>query len=91
MAAEHLAAIAAARPVRLELNNSGAWKTLARFDAGDDEQCDKARAAGQLLGELGGTRTALRICTDEALPCTLLRWTPERGWFEVSADRQWER
>lgn len=26
------------KPVRLELNNSGAWKVLGRFDAADDEQ-----------------------------------------------------
>lgn len=26
------------KPVRLELNNSGAWKLLGRFDAADDEQ-----------------------------------------------------
>jgi hypothetical protein len=81
----------APRPVRLELNNSGAWKTLARFDAGDEAAADKAQRAGQLLGELSGGRTTLRICTDDALPCVLLRWTADRGWFEVPADRQWER
>ena len=26
------------KPVRLELNNSGSWKVLGRFDAADDEQ-----------------------------------------------------
>jgi hypothetical protein len=80
-----------ARPVRLELNNSGAWKQLASFDAGDDDASDKARAAGQLLGELGGERVALRICTAEALPIVLVRWTPAKGWMDVARDRQWER
>jgi hypothetical protein len=84
-----LASVPAARPVRLELNNSGAWKALATFDAGDDDMADKARAAGQLLGELGGQRTSLRICTAEALPVVLLRWTAERGWFAPA--QQWER
>lgn len=82
------------RPVRLELNNSGAWKTLARFDAGNEVAADKARSAGRLLGELGelgGQRTTLRICTDEALPLVLVRWSADRGWWDVAADRQWER
>lgn len=70
------------RPVQLQLNNSGAWKTLARFDAGDDDLADKARAAGQLLGELGGARTTLRIATCETLPLALLHWTPRDGWAE---------
>ncbi len=81
----------AQRPVRLELNNSGAWKALARFDAGDEDAAEKARTAGRLLGELGGKRTALRICTDEALPLVLVRWSADRGWWNVAADRQWER
>lgn len=68
------------RPVRLELNNSGAWKVLVRFDAGDDEAADKARQAGQLLGELGGDRTTLRISTDTTLPIVLLRWSLRDGW-----------
>lgn len=81
----------AQRPVRLELNNSGAWKTLARFDAGDEAASDRARTAGRLLGELGGQRTTLRICTDDALPLVLVRWSADRGWWDVAADRQWER
>ena len=67
------------RPVQLQINNTGAWKTLARFDAGDGEAADKAHAAGQLLGELSPKAT-LRIATDEALPCVLTRWTAEDGW-----------
>ena len=86
-----LATVPAARPVRLELNNSGAWKILATFDATDDDMADKAGAAGQLLGELGAPRTSLRICTAEALPMVLRRWTAARGWFDVASDQQWER
>ena len=73
-------------PVQLQINNSGAWKTLAKFDAHDDEMADKARAAGQLLGELGGARTALRIAIDEALPWVLCRWTAEDGWMPAQAE-----
>ena len=70
------------RPVQLQLNNAGSWKTLARFEAGNASQEDKARAAGQLLGELGGARTTLRIATCEALPIVLLHWTQRDGWAE---------
>lgn len=76
-----LAAIPAARPVKLELNNSGSWKTLARFDAYCDESADKARAIGQLLGELA-PRSKLQISTDEALPVVLIQWTAAKGWHE---------
>lgn len=82
---------AATRPVQLQINNSGAWKTIAKFDAYDDDSADKARAIGQLLGELGAGRTTLRIATDEAMPCVLVRWDGERGWWAVDANKQWER
>lgn len=77
------------KPVQLQLNNSGAWKTIARFDASNDASADKARAAGQLLGELGGgARTTLRIATDEPMPCVLVRWDADRGWWDVAAATQ---
>lgn len=82
------------RPVRLELNNSGSWKVLVRFDAGDPVAAGQAREAGRLLGELGelgGTKTTLRIVTDSSLPQVLVRWSADRGWWDVAADRQWER
>ena len=78
-----------ARPVTLQINNSGAWKTIARFDAGDEDMGDKARAAGQLLGEL--SPCTLRIATDEPMPCVLMRWDSARGWWAVDATRQCER
>ena len=77
-------------PVLLQLNNSGTWKTIARFDASNDESMDKARAAGQLLGEINPS-TTLRIATDEPLPWVMVRWIAERGWWSVGVDRQVER
>ncbi len=79
-----------AKPVRLEINNSGAWKLIARFDAGNEELGDKARAAGQLLGEINPAST-LRIATDAPLPHVLMRWDAARSWWIVTADRQWAR
>jgi len=70
------------KPVRLELNNTGAWKLLALFDAGDTEQTDRIMAAADrlafVLNSPGMAHTSLRISTDESLPEVLMRWTPER-------------
>ena len=81
----------AAKPCRLELNNSGAWKLLARFDAANEEDADALMAAAQALAEAindtssGRTPgTSLRVSTDEACPLTLMRWTHERGlWVDA--------
>lgn len=66
-------------PVQLQINNSGSWKTIARFDAHDEAAADKAVRAGQLLGELG-PRSTLRIATDDPLPCVMARWDCNNGW-----------
>ena len=69
-------------PVRLQINNSGSWKTIARFDAHDEAAANKAVMAGQLLGELGdlGPRTTLRIATAEDMPCVMAHWDSAQGW-----------
>ena len=69
------------RPLQLQLNNSGAWKTLLRFDGNDAQAADKVRAAGQLMGEVN-PELNLRIATAEALPAVLLRWSGACGWHE---------
>lgn len=76
------------KPVRLELNNSGAWKLLARFDATCEEQADAImNAAGELArainaGESGRpSLVTLRISTDDPLPSVLMRWSDAKGWL----------
>lgn len=70
------------KPCRLELNNSGAWKLLARFDAAIDERTDAImNAAGALAEACNDPDGALplmklRISTDEAHPQVLMRWSP---------------
>jgi len=75
---------AVSKPVKLELNNSGAWKTVARFDAADEQQADPAMQAAELLQRVN-PRQAWRIATDEPLPLVLMRlcdaatgWEPAR-------------
>lgn len=73
------------RPVQLQINNSGAWKTVAKFDAGDERAGDDAQKAVELLGQVdSGNKAVWRIATDEALPCVLLRWSLATGWMEES-------
>lgn len=58
------------RPVQLQLNNSGAWKTVVRFDAGDDGWAQQVQHAAQQLWEVD-QRTSWRIATDERNPVVL--------------------
>jgi hypothetical protein len=79
------------KPCRLELNNSGAWKLLARFDAANADPTDEImNAAEQLAKAINDpasgrtTHVSLRISTDDAHPDTIMRWTHERGmWFDA--------
>lgn len=79
------------KPCRLELNNSGAWKLLGRFDAARTEAADEimnaAEALVKALNDQASGRTALaslRISTDESLPDVLMRWEPARGaWTDA--------
>jgi hypothetical protein len=58
------------RPVQLQVNNSGAWKTVMRFDAGDEGLGGAAQRAAQQLWE-ADQRTSWRIATDERHPVVL--------------------
>lgn len=75
------------KPVRLELNNSGAWKLIARFDAANEEQAGRIMVASDkfafALNAPGMTRCAMRIATDEPLPIVLMHWSTETcAWEE---------
>lgn len=78
-----------AKPVRLELNNSGAWKLLGTFDAADDEQTSLVLdAAEDLIKTLHNNEDpkrcpTLRVSIDDALGQVLLRWDIERGWRDA--------
>lgn len=71
--------------VRLELNNSGAWKLLARFDAANaDDRVDVLTCAERLvdaLASVGATGVTLRVSTDESIPRSLTVFDRQRGWW----------
>lgn len=75
---------------RLELNNSGAWKILGRFDADDDEQTALVLdAAETLVKTLHNSEDdpkhcpTLRVSIDDGLGSVLLRWELELGWRDT--------
>ena len=78
-----------AKPVRLEFNNSGAWKVLGRFDAADDAQPDLVLdAAEDLVRALHNSEDpkgcpTLRVTMDDGLQQVLARWDIERGWRDA--------
>lgn len=78
------------KPCRLELNNSGSWKVLGRFDAADEEHAALVLdAAEELIKTLNNGAPArqcasLRISKDDALGDVLARWTADRScWYDA--------
>jgi hypothetical protein len=77
------------KPVTLELNNSGAWKLLGRFDAADDEQTSLVLdAAERLVQTLHNSENpkgypTLRVAIADSLQEVLYRWDITRGWHEA--------
>lgn len=77
------------KPCRLELNNSGSWKVLGRFDAADDEQTSLVLdAAEDLIKTLHNSENTarcptLRVSIDDALQTVLWRWSLEGGWRDA--------
>ena len=59
------------KPVQLQLNNSGAWKTIVKFDAADDAASDQVMAAGISLSGLDHT-ARFRVATRDPLPHALM-------------------
>lgn len=79
-----------AKPAKLELNNSGAWKRLGSFDAADLEQSALVmHAAEDLVRTLHNSEDpagcpTLRISIDSALGPVLMRWDLHRGWYAAA-------
>lgn len=79
------------KPCRLELNNTGAWKLLGRFDAAEEDATDAIlNAAAQLVDALNDPACkrpglcALRVSTDEASRDVLMRYADrESGWRDA--------
>ena len=75
------------KPVRLELNNSGSWKVLGRFDAADDCTAEIVmNTSEQLIKTLNNGEpkcSTLRISVDDGMGAVLTRWSLETGWIDA--------
>lgn len=83
------------KPCRLELNNSGAWKLVAKFDAANDAATDAIMDAAEKLALACNDPAcgrpsflSLRISTDDAHPQVLMRWEQSSGKWE-KATAKW--
>jgi hypothetical protein len=71
----------ATKPVKLQVNNSGAWKNVIRFDAADEVACAEAMDAAEKLGSIGDV--TWRVCIDDAMDVVLMRWSSATGWKDA--------
>ena len=62
--------VAQTRPVQLQVNTAGAWKTVVRFDAGNDLVATQIQQAAQVMHEADQS-TYWRIATNERSPDVL--------------------
>ena len=75
--------MSATKPVKLQVNTSGAWKNLVAFDAADGPKCAQALEAAEMLGNLHGGSVAFRVATDDASSLALMHWSKGEGWREA--------
>ena len=75
------------KPLRLEINNSGAWKVLGRFDTDDEFVANNVLvAAAQMAQALvaGGNRLTLRVSCADAPHVVLMHWSDQySGWRDA--------
>lgn len=74
------------KPVRLEINDSGSWRLIGRFDADDSGQSDEVLLAAERLAHAlwwdgEGRCPTLRVSIDATN--VLLRWDYTRGWRDA--------
>jgi len=76
----------AAKPVKLQVNTSGAWRNVIAFDAANDSECADVLEAAERLGAIG--QAAMRVVmagpghTSEPVD-VLMYWNPESARWRV--------
>jgi hypothetical protein len=70
-----------ARPINLDINNSGAWKRVASYDLDHIKDLDLMTAIDGLLGAAEEKKLSARlIAPGDTAP--LVTWTMGKGWEE---------
>lgn len=72
-----------AKPVKLQINTSGAWKDVVTFDAADDFVGDQVTEGAAQIGR--ATATRFRIVMTGQHAEVLTRFDPVTGWKAVAA------
>lgn len=67
------------KPVALQVNNSGAWKSVIRFDAGENLESSQVMEAAETLARIDGKCT-FRIVANDGLQLVLMHCTAKDGW-----------
>ena len=73
------------KPVQLQANLAGAWKTVLYFDAGDDAAAEKVQQGVVMLNE-AAPDTAWRITTRGSLPEVLRHLS--KGTYGIWMDKK---
>lgn len=74
------------RPVVLQVNNTGAWKTIVRFDLENEFGCLRVLDAADALGMVDqGAALTFRVIMDDASPSpkVMMRWSRADSWQDV--------
>lgn len=69
-----------AKPAQLQVNNTGAWKTIVPFDAADALATGYAQEAATMLKRIDARRNQFRITTREGLPVVLMHLDDDLNW-----------
>lgn len=73
---------AAVKPVKLQVNASGAWRDVIGFDAANDMESSEVMDAAARLGLIAKAtfRVVIPNAEQPRSPTVLTRWSPEAGW-----------
>lgn len=66
--------------LQLQVNRSGAWKTVLQFVSLADKLDRVKRATNTLARADSNVRATWRIATMDALPVQLMHWSAKHGW-----------
>lgn len=70
------------KPAKLQVNTTGAWKDVVRFDVADEGASTGVMNAARDIGFFATHDVRFRVVRDEALNEPLMTWTKQDGWKE---------
>jgi hypothetical protein len=69
------------KPVKLQINATGAWRNVLTFNAADDDQAASVMHHAAELARIG--KASLRIATDDGLQTAITYWHATSGWVDA--------